>query len=180
MNKLTQILWVIRAGKNSEAHQLFIENGLIVLARQDMGNLRLLQKERTAFYAAYASHHHADGQVAIRGIGGKFFRFIHEVCVGNLILYPCRLDKRIYFGEVAGRYFYDDSHGEEYPHRRKVNWQGSFPKSALSEFGKRELGAARTFFRFTKNVEELIRLIAKHGFQKTNKPQIKTVVKASK
>jgi len=166
MNNLTQTFWVIRAGKNSEAHQLFIESGLIVLARQDMGNLRLLPKERSAFYAAYASHHQADGQVAIGGIGGKFFRFIHEVCVGNFILYPCRLDRRIYFGEVTGTYFYDNSHGEKYPHRRKVRWQGSFPKSALSEFGRRELGAARTFFRFTKHVEELKKLIAKNRVAK--------------
>jgi len=159
-------MWVIRAGQNSAAHQFFIERGLIVLAKQDMGDLRRLPKERSAFYVAYAAHHPAGGREAISGIGGKFFRFIHEVCVGNLILYPCRLDKRIYFGEVAGAYFYDGSHGEEYPHRRKVRWQGSFPKSALSEFGRRELGAARTFFRFTKHVEELKRLIAKNRFTK--------------
>ena len=162
MNNLKQTIWVIRAGQNSAAHQLFLDNCLIVLAKQDMGDLRLIPKERSAFYATYASRHSDDGRVAITGIGGKFFRFIHEVRVGDLILYPCRLDKRIYFGEAIGTYYYNASPGEEHPHRRKVRWHGSFQKSALSISGRRELGAARTLFRFTKHVEALKRLIVKH------------------
>ena len=167
MNKLTQTIWVIRAGKKSEAHQLFIENGLIVLARQDMGNLRLSQKERSAFYAAYASHHHADGKVAIRGIGGKFFRFIHEVCVGNLILYPCRLDKRIYFGKWPEGISMTILTEKNIHIAEKCVGRGLLQK-VLCHVWRRELGAARTFFLFTDNVEEIKKLIAKSRFPKAS------------
>lgn len=160
MKRLIQSVWVVRAGAKSSAHELFMKHGFIVLARQKMGDLRLLPKDRQAFYAILASIHPSWKRKAVSGIGGKFFRFIHEVSVGNVILYPCRLDKRIYFGKAVGAYFYDDSHGQEFPHRRKVRWEGSFKKSDLSEFAARELGAARTFFRFSKNLDELIKLTA--------------------
>jgi restriction system protein len=169
-------VWGIRAGlsgQKSDAHELFIESSLMVLSKQDMDDLRLLPKERDAFYAAYGSRHPDEGSVAISGIGGKFFRFIHEVQLGDIVLYPCRLNKKIYFGEVVGRYFYDDSINKEFPHRRKVCWKGSFPKQALSESARREIGAARTFFRLTKHVEEFECLIAKNVARERGRERVR-------
>jgi restriction system protein len=165
MNNHSPTVWVIRAGQMSSAHHLFIKKSLIVLADQGMGNLRLIPKRRSAFYSVYSSCHSAGSQTEISGIGGKFFRFIHEMNVGDLVLYPCRLDQKIYFGKVTGAYFYDISKAEEYPHRRKVRWEGSFPKGLLSESCKKELGAARTFFRFLRHVEELKELITAPAVQ---------------
>ena len=157
-------LWGIRAGlsgERSDAHDLFIKCGLMALKKQGMGDLRLLRKKRDTFYAAYESTHSDAGRVAICGIGGKFFRFIHEIQVGDNVLYPCRFNGLIYVGEVVGRYFYDDSINASLPHRRKVRWKGTFPKQTVSKFARRELGAARTLFRIKTNVEEFVRLIAK-------------------
>jgi restriction system protein len=158
MKKMIHTIWVIRAGQRSTAHGLFMERGFIALSKQTMGDLRLLPKKRQAFYEKYMSEHTDEGLSGIRGIGGKFFRFIHEVKEGDVILYPCLLDKKIYCGEVIGKYFYDENDKEnEFPHRRKICWKGTFLKSALSELAKRELGAARTFFRFKKNTGEVTR-----------------------
>jgi restriction system protein len=153
-------VWVIRAGQMAAAHKLFTENGFIVLADAGLGDLQSLPKERQAFYAAYGSRHATEGRVAIRGIGGKFFRFVHEVHKGDLVLYPCILDKMVYFGVVTGSYLYDLSLDPDFPHRRKVRWEGSIPKKALSESARRELGAARTFFGFTKHIQEIQKAMA--------------------
>jgi predicted Mrr-cat superfamily restriction endonuclease len=157
-------LWGIRAGLSgdkSDAHDLFIKCRLIALKKQGVGDLRLLPKKRDAFYAAYESTHRDARRVAIHGIGGKFFRFIHEIQLGDNVFYPCRFNGLIYVGEVVGRYFYDDSINASLPHRRKVRWKGSFPKQTLSEFARREIGAARTLFRIKTHVEEFACLIAK-------------------
>jgi restriction system protein len=151
--------WVVRAGLQSAAHDLFMDRGRIVLMSQEMGDLRALPKDRQAFYEAYRSKHDSDGETAISGIGGKFFRFIHEMRVGDHVLYPCRLDKIVYFGVVTGPYVYDASQAD-FPHFRKVHWIASFPKKVLSLYSKRELNTARTFFCFKKNAEEIYRRIA--------------------
>jgi restriction system protein len=148
-------LWVIRAGKKGDAHDLFMGQCLIVLEHQELGDLRKLQPNRSAFYKAYAAKHPDDGKVAIGGIGGKFYRFIHEIKVGESVLYACLLDKNIYHGKVTGEYFYDQESKKTFPHRRKIQWQGWFPKKSLSEFARRELGAARTLFEITKNFDEI-------------------------
>ena len=163
-NKPESLVWVIRAGKAGEndlAHKLFTEQNLLVLARQDMGNLRRFQKNRQAFCSAYALKHAEEGTVAIAGIGGKFFRFIHEMKNGDLVLYPSRFDKRVYFGEIIGSYFYNSTHSNDFPHCRKVHWIGSFQKASLSEGAARELGAARILFSFKSHIVEIFKLISK-------------------
>ena len=155
-------IWVIRAGEGGEAHDLFMKQNLIVLSHTKMGDLRLLPKERLAFYDAYASRHPEKGRVSIRGIGGKFFRYMHEVKIEDQVLYPCIRDKRIYIGNVTSEYRYDPSLNSQFPHHRNVNWHVAIPKNSLSESAQRELGAARTFFRYKNHAEEIQRLLAKN------------------
>lgn len=153
-------MWVIRAGKKADAHELFVKCGQVVLQQQLLGDLCKLPKSRTAFYEAYASRHPEDGRVAIGGIGGKFYRFVHEIQVGDTIIYPCYFDKNIYHGEITGDYFFDDRSQTKFPHRRQIRWRGWFPKRTLSEVAQRELGAARTLFEFKSNMSEMKRVLS--------------------
>jgi restriction system protein len=155
-------IWVIRAGRNGSAHQLFIESGLIALKDQDFGDLRAIRPMREAFYAKYSDRHSDEGRTAIRGIGGKFFRFIHEIQNGDLVLYPCLRERNVYHGQVADSYSFDKS-DLDFPHRRKVRWKGCFSKSLLSQSASRELGAARTLFRLKTHADEIRTLIQKRA-----------------
>lgn len=157
-----QPFWVIRAGQKGAAHKSFMEGGVIALADPGLGNLSALERNRRAFYAAYKDRHPDVDRVAVSGIGGKFFRFIHEMQIGDYVLYPCILDndRSIYFGVVAGSYSYNRSVDRWFPHRREVLWKCSIPKRRLSENAKRELGAARTFFRLIKHAHEIHELRA--------------------
>jgi restriction system protein len=137
-----------------------MDQNVVVLQHQQFGDLRKLPQKRSAFYKAYSSHHPEDGKVAIGGIGGKFYRFIHEIKVGDLVLYPCLRDKNIYHGKVTGEYFFDEESKNDFPHRRQIRWLGWFPKKALSEFPRRELGAARTLFEFKTNIIEIKKVIS--------------------
>lgn len=147
--------WVIRAGKKGSARNIFINSNRIVLSDDKLGDLRLLPKERSVFKGIYASLHPEKTQAAIGGISGKFFRFLHEVKIDDLIIYPCIREKKIYLGKVTSSYSYDLSLNPLFPHQRSVSWIISFPKESLSLSAQRELGAARTFFRFKTHVAEV-------------------------
>lgn len=43
----------------------------------------------------------------------------------------------------------------EYPHQRTVEWKYVIPKKEFTQNALYELGAARTFFEFKKNIQEL-------------------------
>ena len=152
-------IWVIRAGKNGDAHNFFMNNNLLVLKDDQMGNLGKIDPTREAFYHAYRKIHPNATKTGSAGIGGKYYRFVHEVKIGDFILYPCLKDKQIYVGKIKGCYVYASTADLECYHQRSVQWLYYFPKSALTEFAKRELGAARTFFKLKSHYQEVMRLI---------------------
>jgi restriction system protein len=147
-------IWGIRAGKGGEAHDLFISECVIALSDADLGNLAKLPKSRDDFYKAYRKKHPDETKTGSAGIGGKFFRFIHEVNVGDLIVYPALCDKMIYVGSICGDYTFNKS--SPFSHQRSVLWKFMIPKSDFSLAARYELGAARTFFEFKKNAKELL------------------------
>jgi predicted Mrr-cat superfamily restriction endonuclease len=151
-------IWVIRSGKHGEAHDLFLEQGIIALADAGMGDLAKLKGTRESFYAAYRKSHPEDTKVGSAGIGGKFFRFTHEVRVGDLAVYPALQNKTAYIGAILSDYAFHMA--SPFPHRRLVQWKFMIAMSEFSQASRYELGAARTFFEFKKNAEELLSMIA--------------------
>ena len=155
MTETTKNTWGIRAGKGGKAHDLFLEEGVIALEDVGLGDLSKLDPDRDSFYSAYRGLFPEETSIGSAGIAGKYFRFTTEIEVGDLVVYPALPDKQVYVGEVTCDYGYESS--SDYPHQRNVKWKYVIPKSEFSQSARYELGAARTFFQFKKNVDELVR-----------------------
>lgn len=152
-------MWGIRAGIGGIAHLQFLERGFVGLSDPEMGDLRKIPPDRQSFYAAYRRLRPGETAIGIRGIGGKFFRFTHEIDIGDLVVYPSLNEGRIFVGRVAGQYTYSNQQIENLPHQRSVKWICNFPKSRLSKTAQRELGAARTFFEVKSHSVEISSLV---------------------
>ena len=152
----TPTMWVIRAGTGGmgEADSLFLRHALVVLGDQGMSDLSGLAPDREAFYRMYQESHPRETK-GIAGIGGKFFRFVHEMATGDIVLYPSLKDGKLYIGTVEGPYVYDRSPDPKYPHHRSVKWEFVLPRKELTVWARRELGAARTLFRLKSNDKEI-------------------------
>lgn len=155
-------MWAIRAGKKGEAHELFLDHDIIALTDSDLSNLRKLPAKRQAFYKEYQKRHPEDTRIGVSGIGGKFFRFVHEIQTGDMVLYPSLKDKQIYIGKIVGEYSFNLKPNPKFPHRRGVIWEYVVSKTALSETAKRELGAARTFFEYKTHAKEILEMITEN------------------
>ena len=158
-SKDAEKIWVIRAGVGGEADHLFLSGRVIVLRDPGMGNLKKLPSRREAFYEAYGKLRPDETRTGITGIGGKFFRFVHEIAVGDLVLYPSLKDKQLHIGRITGDYRYVTKPHRSFPHQRRVVWLYTIPKWRLSEFAHRELGAARTFFRLKNHAAEIKKIL---------------------
>jgi restriction system protein len=155
----SKAIWAIRAGKNGEADELFLTHGRIVLSDPGLGDLSKLTSERSVFYSAYRALHPDATNTAVGGIGGKFFRFVHEIEIGDLVLYPSLKDRQVYIGEITGDYIFDKSLCLKFPHQRSARWRYVVPKSEFSKKAQQELGAARTFFKFKRHANEIEEMI---------------------
>ncbi len=151
-------VWVIRAGVGGSADSYFMTENIIVLNDPGLGDLSRIEPNRQAFYRAYESIRPDEMRAGISGVGGKFFRFVHEMQVSDIVLYPSLRTHKIYVGEIAGKYLFIKQNAE-FPHQRKVRWITSFPKSSLSDTAKHELGAARTLFKYKKHINEILEIV---------------------
>lgn len=151
--------WVVRAGVQGECHHLFMDRHVIALSDPKLGDLSKMKHTRDSLKELYIQENAVSDTRSVSGITGKFFRFIHEVEPGDFVLYPSLSDRMIYVGLVIGQYVFDSECGTAFPHRRAVKWFTSFPANSISEGCKREIGAARTFFKLLRSKEEIVRVI---------------------
>jgi len=157
----SQRTWGIRAGVGGNAHALFIEQRLLCLSDAGLGNLLNVGDSKEAFSAAYRLLNPDETPSGSANVAGKFFRFVHEIKRGDLVIYYSLIEKLFHVGRVLGDYLFVDDSEQGFPHRRTVEWFCSFSGSGLSEPARRELGAARTLFEVKRHSEELRRLIGR-------------------
>jgi predicted Mrr-cat superfamily restriction endonuclease len=140
-------VWVIRSGKHSVAHSLFLEKGVIALARGDFDDLGGLAASADVFRALKKRE------------GMTFYRFIHELARDDLVLYPSRVvDGRVNFGLVSGAYSFRPS-SPDFPHQRDVQWLGSVERKSLPRQLDKEIGFFFQFYRVTRNSDSFWALV---------------------
>ncbi len=141
------IVWGIHAGKTGDAHTLFIERNVIALGWAEMGDLSKIKGDREAFKEAVFKTFPNKKAGAIPNNAGQLYRFVHEMKVGDHVVYASKEDRQVHIGRVEGEYKYDPSTEKGYPHVRPVKWLKSFPRTRFPQAALYEIGSAMSFFQ---------------------------------
>lgn len=98
-------------------------------------------------YPRYSSH--TAGSDA-----GVLHRFLHEVSVGDIVVYPdmSKPNRMVHIGRVIGDYQYFPD-GDPYPSRRKVDWIAHIPHDHFPESARSAISARKTFFEIKDGAE---------------------------
>jgi len=151
-------VWAIRAGGESEADPLFIESGLLAVSFLSVDrDVSALPAQRAAFKDAFAEVDRGQTPGAIPIQAGQLFRFVHEMKIGDRVIYPRKIDRTLLWGEISTPYLYDRSTNPDFPHRRGVRWLKSLGREAFSQGALYELGATLTIFEIRNFVGEFVR-----------------------
>lgn len=154
MAEVEQNVWGIHAGRTGDAHNLFMNQKVVAIGWPEVGNLGLLSPDREAFKAKVSAAYPGAKAGAIPNNAGQLFRFVHEMKVGDLVIYPSKSDRKIHIGKITGAYQYDPSGEPEYPNRRAVTWLKSFPRTHFKQGALYEIGSAMSLFQVKTYVEE--------------------------
>jgi restriction system protein len=150
-------VWAVRAGGDSEADPLFIENGQIAVSFRDVNkDVSALPAQRSAFKDAFAQSGEAKPS-AIPAQAGQLFRFVHEMKIGDRVIYPRKIDRTLLWGEIATPYIYDRTNNPDFPHRRRVRWMASLSRDVFSQGALYELGSVLTLFEVRNFAAEFMR-----------------------
>jgi restriction system protein len=147
-------LWGIHGGNTGDAHTLFLKGDVIAIGWAKMGDLGGLKADREAFKARVAAVYPEKKSGAIPNNAGQMFRFVHEMKLGDFLVYPSKRDRLIHIGEVVGPYRYDTSEEPTYPHRRPVRWHHEVPRTHFSQGALYEIGSAMSLFLVKNYAEE--------------------------
>lgn len=161
-------IWVIHAGRNDEADDLFRKRGVIALGWNEMPDLAQLAPSREAFKVALAATHPNYKPGAIPVAAGQLYRFIHEMRPGDTILFPTRFDSQIHIGQVTGEYRHDPAADAGFPHQRPVKWIRAVPRSVFSQAARNEIGGLQTLSSVNRTAAEF--LAARDGLPPPNTP----------
>jgi restriction system protein len=121
-------IWGIHGGKTGDADSLFLKKNVVAVGWAKMGDLPKIGPTRDGFKAAVAQAYPDAKPGAIPNNAGQPYRFVHEMQVGDLVVYPSKRDRQVHIGRIEGGYRHDPSGEESYPNRRPVAWLKTLPR----------------------------------------------------
>jgi restriction system protein len=134
---------------------LFLSKNLIAIGWRDFGDLNQVEPNREAFKDHFAEAYPDAKKGQIPTSAGMLFRFKHEVQIGDYVVFPSKIDRKINIGTIEGDYYYEDSDGE-YVQRRSVKWIKHLPRTMFSQGALYEIGSAMSFFMVKNYADEFL------------------------
>lgn len=149
-------VWGIHAGKTGDAENLFFKKDVIAIGWDRMDDLSKLKANREAFKDAVAKAYPDKKHSSVPINAGQLYRFIHEIRVNDLVVYPSKRTREVHIGKITGDYFYDQASEKTYPHRRSVMWIKSFPRTNFTQGALYEIGSAMSLFQVKNFSDEFV------------------------
>lgn len=148
-------IWCVRAGAQGEADALFLKQNSIALAATEVDDdAAKLPAARQAFKEAFARAAPGAPPGSIPVTAGQLFRFVHEMRIGDFVIYPRKSDRTLRWGEIVGPYVFEPHPAGAFAHRRGVRWLRKLSRDAFSQGALYELGAVLTLFEVKAFADE--------------------------
>ena len=143
-------VWMVRAGEGGYLVRDFAK-GFIAIGYQALGDMTNVTDQEAIRAKCIASYPEArpgeiGNQVAM------FYKFRSVLLVGDTVL-TYDPDAREYLvGKVNSDYYYKPGEVPDYPHVRRVQWEGKVSRDALSAISRNSLGGMLTLFNVNAEV----------------------------
>ncbi len=161
-------------GIHTQDDNLFLQSNVIAIGWKSIGDLSLISPSRDAFKEKYITTYPDSKKGAIANGAGMLYRFIHELKVGDYIVFPSKINREINLGIVEGEYQYVEN-ASEYVQQRKVKWLKHFPRTAFSQGALYEVGSAMSFFMIKNYADEYLSALDKNFVKATEEQEDDTV-----
>lgn len=148
-------LWGIHAGRGGVADPVFREKSCVALGWPRMPDLTTLA-DRDAYKERLRQEYPEAKKGAIPNWAGQLLRFVQEMQVGDLVIYPSKADRMVKIGRVTGPYEHVVTTTDEYPHRRSVEWLGEYPRTSFSQGALFEISSWLSFFQVKNYADDFL------------------------
>lgn len=137
---------------------LFLNQNLIAIGWEEMGNLSGINASRDAYKEKYIEIYPNAKKGSVATSAGMLYRFACEIQEGDYVVFPSKIDRKINLGIIESAYFYDGT-AAPYPNRRRVKWLKHLPRTAFSQGALHEVGSALSFFQVKNYADEYLKAL---------------------
>jgi restriction system protein len=150
-------IWAVRAGSFGQADHIFLGlNQIAISFAESGGDVSQLPVIRGAFRDAVSASQTSTAPTQ----ANQLFRFLHEMRIGDYVIYPRKSDRTLHWGEVIGPYIFDRERSNEFAHRRSVQWLAKLSRDIFSQGALYEIGSILTLFEVKSFAPEFLRKFA--------------------
>lgn len=142
-------------GIHTQDDNLFLKKNVIAIGWRNMGDLSKLDASREAFKSHYWEVYPDEKKGRVYTCANTLYRFVHEVKVGDYVVYPSKSDHKINIGTIESEYFYDED-AIEYVQQHKVKWLKHLPRTNFSQGALYEAGSSLTLFSIRNYADEYL------------------------
>lgn len=154
MSQVQKNIWGIHGGRYGDAFTLFTKKPCIAIGWDDIGDLSKLPTNWEALKAKVAETFPDAKPGAIPNYAGQLSRFLNDIQIGDYVVFPAKVERIVYLGEVTGPYVYDPKADAAYPNMRSVKWLKTVPRTHFSQGALHEIGSAMSLFQVKNYADE--------------------------
>ena len=147
-------------GIHTQDDNLFLSGNVIGIGWKDMGDLSLIESSRDAFKDKYAEVYSGAKKQSVATGAGMLYRFVHEMQIGEYVVFPSKSNREINIGIIESDYIYEPK-AVEYVQQRKVKWLKHLPRTAFSQGALYEVGSALSLFTIKNYADEYFSALEK-------------------
>jgi len=161
MPNLETKIWGIHAGALGEVDSTFLDKGTpcVAIGWEEVGDLSKISADRDSFKDKVIKAYPDIKKGAIPVAAGMMYRFLHEMQIGDIVVYPSKQDRQVHIGKIKGNYEYKPGVEKSYPNMRAVEWIKHTPRTSLSQGALYEIGSALSLFQVKNYADEFLSLL---------------------
>lgn len=147
-------------GIHSEDNALFLQQGIVAIGWNQVGDFRSIDSSREAFKAKVGAAFPGSKKGYIALVAGMLYRFLYEMNIGDYVIFPSKADRMVNIGRITGEYDYRPGKSL-YDNIRKVEWLKHLPRRVFSQGALYEIGSAMTLFSVKNYADEFLAKLEK-------------------
>jgi restriction system protein len=156
MEKKEITVWGIHAGEEGQASLLFFNKNVIAIGWKELGNLGNINPDIDTFKTKISEIYPNKKSGSLSRYGNMLYRFVYEMRIDDLVVFPSQTDRLIYIGRITGQYQYSPELDEDYCNTRAVVWNKPYLKTLFTQSALYEIYTAMTLFMVKKHSDEYI------------------------
>jgi restriction system protein len=137
-------VWMVRAGEGGYLIDKFAR-GYVGIGWNELGDLGSVSSQKD-IYPLYAQAFPNEKPTKVSGAVAMVYKFRSSIKVGDKVITYDPTKREYLVGTVTSDYIYKPDEIKDYPHIRKVEWEGRVSRDSLPASSRNSLGSISTLF----------------------------------